>query len=128
MLAEKLKLSMPRPCALPVESVICHTSHNAAPGDQLVMARSSTLRLVWLRAEVPSTARPSVSAATGGKLTFKADRKAVALAGNEAVPAGKEKRSFHTSGLGRRDPSRHCRWPGRDRRSHRDWPENKSRH
>jgi len=28
---------MPRPWALPVESVICHTSHKAAPGAQLVI-------------------------------------------------------------------------------------------
>ena len=45
-LAEKLKLSIPKPWALPVESVICHTSHKAAPGGQLVMAWSSTLKLV----------------------------------------------------------------------------------
>ena len=37
-LAEKRKSSIAKPCALPVESVICQTSHKAVPGGQLVIA------------------------------------------------------------------------------------------
>ena len=74
-LAEKLKLSMASPCALPVESVICQTSHKAAPGGQLVMVWFHTLRFVWFSGEVPSTATPSCPSATAGKFTLRAGRK-----------------------------------------------------
>src|SRR5208283_3091935 len=87
-LAEKFKLSIPSPCALPVASGICHTSHRAAPGGQLVIVWLSTPRLVWFSAAVPSTATPPTSAATVGKLTFSAGRKAVALVGKALVPVG----------------------------------------
>src|ERR1017187_5914139 len=95
MLAEKLKLSIPRPCALPVESGICHTSHNAAPGGQFVIAWFSTLKLVWFSGEVPSTATPPVSVATVGKLTFNAGITAVVFVVNVLVPRSEE----HTSEL-----------------------------
>src|ERR1019366_2442518 len=85
-LAEKLKLSMPRPCALPVESVICHTSHNAAPGGQLVMVWFQTLKFVWFSGEVPSTATPFTSPGTVGKFTFSAGTKAVTFVVNVFVP------------------------------------------
>src|SRR3974390_1070088 len=77
-LAEKLKLSMPRPWALPVGSAISHTNHNAAPGGQLI-GWLTTPRLVWFSDEGPSTATPPTSAATVGKLTLSVGRRAVEL-------------------------------------------------
>jgi len=91
MLAEKFKLSMPRPWALPVSSVICHPSHNAAPGGQLVMVRFEALRFFWLFGKVPFTATPPESAATVGMLTFSAGKNAVTPAGNVAVAVGSTK-------------------------------------
>ena len=45
-LAEKLKLSIANPWALPDESVIRHTSQSAAPGGQFVIVWFNTLRLI----------------------------------------------------------------------------------
>src|SRR5664279_84960 len=80
--AEKLRLSMPRPWALPVESAIVQTSHSAAPGGQFVIHWLATTRLVWLRAWVPSTAAPPTAVATVGKSTLRLGRRAVGPAGN----------------------------------------------
>ena len=44
--AEKLRLSIARPCALPVESVICQPSQSAVPGSQGVASKLVTLKLV----------------------------------------------------------------------------------
>src|SRR5690348_14644124 len=85
-LAEKLKLSIPRPWALPDESVICHTSHNAAPGGQFVIVWFNTLRLVWFCGNVPSTATPPTSPGTVGIVTFNAGINAVVAAGKPPTP------------------------------------------
>ena len=62
---------MARPWALPVEPVMTHTSQSAALGGQLVIVWLTTLKLVWLAASVPSTARPPAALGRVGKLTLR---------------------------------------------------------
>ena len=76
--AEKLKLSIANPWALPVALAISQTNHRAAPAGQLVITWFITARLIWFVGFVPSTAAPPTSPATVGKDTFKAGKNAVA--------------------------------------------------
>ena len=75
---------MASPWALPVGSVICQTSHRAAPGAQLPMGWLATDRSSWLAGAVPSTA----AEAPVGKLTFRAGNHAVTFVEKELVPVG----------------------------------------
>src|SRR3974377_469230 len=80
--AEKLRLSIANPWALPVASAISQTSQSAAPGAQLVMTWLKMPRLVGLSNAVPSTAAPPTAAGMVGKPTFKTGQNAVALVEN----------------------------------------------
>src|ERR1022692_1449374 len=82
--AEKLKLSMPKPWPPLPALVICHVNHNAAPGGQLLMARLVTpSAAVRMGPDVPAVEEPT------GKLTFRLVRAAVILlTENLLVPVG----------------------------------------
>src|SRR5271157_3855899 len=86
--AEKLKWSMARPCALPVGSAISHTSQRAPPGGQLAIPWLTILTLVWLTAAVPSTGWPPTAPAAAGIFTSKPGSAAVTLVANGWLAVG----------------------------------------
>src|SRR6266446_8709500 len=88
VVAEKLRLSIASPWALPVGSGICHTSHSAAPGGQAGIGCSVTPRLTWLFGAVPSTGTPPTSAGAGARFTFRTGRNAVGVVGKGAELEG----------------------------------------